>query len=228
MEREPQTLEAAIAVELRRRRREAGATQDELAAAMRGLGFDGWTRSVVAAMESGSRRLSLPETIALTAALRTSLAALLKDQEDPLQLSAYLDVRGPDVVPVLAGDQQVHQTDAATLSVLDRLEAYTKGNAILQAADQDAERRAARILGTDSLTVATAAFGQWGHSLTDERNRRVFESFGGELGPDGFARKPAKTVSPERLQAARGHVTRRLLRELRPAVRAIEAKREEG
>jgi len=51
-----------IRLSLRRARRSADMTQDELAATMRALGFD-WVRSTVAKVESGQRGVQAVEVV---------------------------------------------------------------------------------------------------------------------------------------------------------------------
>jgi hypothetical protein len=62
----------------------------------------------------------------------------------------------------------------------------------LQASEQKVEQEAARKLRVRPIDLAVAAFGLWGRSLTEERDRRA----------SGTSRQ------------AKGHVTRRLLAEL--------------
>jgi transcriptional regulator with XRE-family HTH domain len=78
----------------------------------------------------------------------------------------------------------------------------------------EAESKAAKKLGTTPHYVAYAARELWGHGLVAEREARLVER--GDL-PD----------SPRALQAARGHITRSLIEELAPAIRAHEEKRGE-
>jgi hypothetical protein len=69
----------------------------------------------------------------------------------------------------------------------------------------DAERIAARRLGVPFTAVVAAALATWGHGLTEERDARAAQ----RAGPGASARSA---------QAARGHVTRELYRELGPAI----------
>ncbi len=66
-------------------------------------------------------------------------------------------------------------------------------------ADQEVERRAAERLGVDARHLALAARRCWGHSLTEERDKRT---------PTGVL--------------SRGHITRTLLAELRPVLAEAE------
>jgi transcriptional regulator with XRE-family HTH domain len=88
------------------------------------------------------------------------------------------------------------------------------------AAEGDAERKAARRLGLDDpVELALAAIALWGHSLTEERDRRLEP-----LVPD-IAKLGGSNLSAgaRTLQATRGHITRRLLDELAPVLRPSKA-----
>ena len=74
---------------------------------------------------------------------------------------------------------------------------------VVDAANDEAEQKAARRFGVPSVAVSMAAFGRWGTGLTAERERRI-----AELASTRLDRRS--------VQAARGHVTRALLRELAP------------
>lgn len=73
-------------------------------------------------------------------------------------------------------------------------------------ADSLAESKAAAKLKTDAKYVSVAAFGLWGRSLTEERDRRL-------------ADRSDVDISARSRQAARGHITRELLQELEPVIR---------
>ena len=66
----------------------------------------------------------------------------------------------------------------------------------------EVELKAAKRLGVEPEAVSLAAFGRWGHSLTDERDAQVETAVAG--------------ASPRTAQALRGHVTRQLIAELEP------------
>ncbi|MEW2610235.1 hypothetical protein AB0937_08495 [Streptomyces sp. NPDC047880] len=78
----------------------------------------------------------------------------------------------------------------------------------------EAEAKAAKKLGTTAHYVAYAARELWGRGLVAEREARLGE-------------RPDLPDSPRALQAARGHITRALIEELAPAIRAYEEKRGE-
>ncbi len=66
----------------------------------------------------------------------------------------------------------------------------------------EAEQRVAKRLAMPAAHVGMAAFGLWGHSLTDERERRVAGRIGAE-------------VSDRSARMIRAHATRELEREVR-------------
>jgi len=83
-------------------------------------------------------------------------------------------------------------------------------------AANEAERKAASVLGVPALAVALAAHRRWEWSLTAEREHRLAGRFPG-LG--------VVEISPRKLQAVRGHLTRELLDELRPVLEGATEKK---
>lgn len=79
-----------------------------------------------------------------------------------------------------------------------------------ESAKGETETRVARSLSVPAWHVAVAAFGLWGHSLTDERERRVTEL----LSPSTPANS-ARTI--------RGHVTHELVTEIRHRLEEVKA-----
>lgn len=78
----------------------------------------------------------------------------------------------------------------------------------------EAEEKAARKLGEAKLVVAGVAFALWGRSLTEERDRLVgMEIERSQWDPD---------FTPRRVQAIRGHQTRRLLAEMSERIDAAK------
>lgn len=75
----------------------------------------------------------------------------------------------------------------------------------VEAAAGPVEVKAAYKFQVEPLDVSTAAFRNWGHSLTQERDSRFGEA--------------ARMLSFRNLLASRRHVTRNLLRELAPVVK---------
>jgi hypothetical protein len=73
----------------------------------------------------------------------------------------------------------------------------------------DAETKAARALRTSPVAVALPALSRWDHSFTEERDARVTQRVGD------------RATDARALQALRGHVTRQLMDELRPALNPV-------
>ena len=74
----------------------------------------------------------------------------------------------------------------------------------------EAERKAGKRLGVAPEIVGALSVARWGRGLSDERDARV-----------AAAVDRASEWDPRRIQALRGHVTRVLLEELRPALAEI-------
>lgn len=207
--------------------------QDELAADLRQLGSE-WTQPTVAAVESGSRRVRISELPFLCAILGCSVRDLLAGPGYVELAPDARRLRGEGVSIELAALQDAVMGLPAELvdqvsSVLAEAEASARESALIRRAwrelapdylddqweisrsvDNDAERAAARRLDQDEVTVAIAAFGLWGRSLTAER--------------DAQAADQAPVGADERsLQAIRGRVTRRLVDQLGARIREVDA-----
>jgi transcriptional regulator with XRE-family HTH domain len=182
-------FEDHLAERLRDVRQEAGLRQSEVARSMRALGL-AWSQATVSGVEIGRRELSTIELVAICGVLGTSLSDLVGRRGE-----------------VVVGEN-------ALLKVGRLNDAITSGRPLPLTPDQrfdaddEATRNAARTLGSHyarSITtdeVDQAARALWGVSLSVERESRLEENF-----------TPAST--PRQRQARRGHMTRRLLDELR-------------
>lgn len=96
---------------------------------------------------------------------------------------------------------------------LDRIEADDLRRVAVFAGE--AEEKAARKLGESKLVIAAVAFALWGRSLTEERDMLVgLEIEKSQWDPD---------FTPRRVQAIRGHQTRRLLSEMSERIAAAKA-----
>jgi transcriptional regulator with XRE-family HTH domain len=198
------TLGQVVAENLRRLREDAGFRQDDLARRSRLVGLD-WTASTVAAVETNRRAVALDEAFLLTMVLECSFADLL-DGDGAARLGSRAEVdletlrqlatgeKGGEVTGFTTSERSRAAREAEhelrrlrplwpkmTLNDLHRAE---------EAAEGEAERKAARRLGVDPVTISVIAHRVWGHSLTAERDEQA--------GPDAGA-------------AARGHITRALL-----------------
>jgi transcriptional regulator with XRE-family HTH domain len=200
------TLEQAIGAEVKRRREADGARQEQLAAAARKYGLK-WSQATIAAVELGRRKLSLGEL----AFLPLILSEALGDTDAGGQLFSIAELI-PDAaqdVDVAPGLRLPLSTVRMLLSGQAAADPAPPRQALALEASGDPERKAARKLGVPARAVVLAARKLWGHGLAEERERRL-----GAL----------EQLPRRRLQARRGGITRRLVRELEPVVRAARGR----
>ena len=171
-------------------------TQDELAASAQRLGF-AWSRSTVAAIEGGTRELSVAELLALPFILAEAGA------QHPGVVAAgftLFELVRPGPKDLLTLSDKLALSDQQARKYIGE-----GGPAYRVKADggvvTEAETKAAERLGVDVAELQAASYALWDGSLPHEREVRVSH------------RKPARTT-PRTLQALRGHVTRELLNEL--------------
>lgn len=147
---------------------------------MRLLGYSQWTKATVAAVELGRRSIDREELHALALVLGTSVA----DLED-------FDFETPGGAVIT----RKMQSDAASGKGL------ASGAWVDAGRDwpDDAEIKAAARLGMPPEKLRSLAVSLWGHSLSQERERRLGDVAG---------------LSQRSAQARRGHITRQLLVEL--------------
>lgn len=204
------------------RRLRGGQRQDELAVQLRQLGCE-WTQATVAAVETGRRRVRISELPPLCSALDCSISELLAgDGQVELpsgQLASLPTMRGVVTgetkfrsaarAPRYRRHDAAHERLERHARLAPTIDARSMATQIRPAAGGEAERNAARKLGTDPLTVTVAAFGLWGRSLTAERDAQVTD----QASADASARS---------LQAIRGRVTRRLVEQLQERIEEAE------
>lgn len=197
---EPQAVAPAVGVQVQRLRTERGWSQDELA---QRLGLPKWTRVQVARLERGSREgLGLDEALALARTLGVSVVALLP-KDVPLRLGG---ADGPTVPAttardLLEGTYEEERGGGEVIPTPDGL-LYLP---VEVSARSEAVVRAAQALGLTAEQVEEHALAEFGRGLVSERDRRLAEQV------------PAD-ASPRSRQAARGHVMRGLLAELRQSI----------
>lgn len=226
------SLSVAVARRVRAIREEGGVTADQLAEAARFVGL-GWQRGTVASLETGRREVTAAELLLLPLILgRCGVDATLLDLlAQPAALSAGVVAEPYGFRELLHGDNltvagegagfaiPAVQADLSTFpkitsELVHEIKAQLPGRvrladieAAARSAKLDAEQKAAVKLGRSPVQVAHAAHALWGQGLTAERDARVAE----KAPPDAEARS---------LQAIRGRVTRSLLAELEPVLRA--------
>jgi hypothetical protein len=217
-------LREVLAAGIREARQRLGLRQEDAAARVRACGLSTWIRGTVAQAEVGARRFALEEVLLLALAYETSLANLIAGDEDELvELTPQARLSVGALRAVLSGDQTALQslsTEAVDIpvrrggsatprsgrfpDVLAEAQRFGIGDWSLleHAFDEvnDAERHAARKLGTTPERLKVVATRRWGRTLAEERDHRLSEQ--------------ARSASPRSRQALRGHITRDLLAEL--------------
>lgn len=234
MEQQEQTPREVVGENVRRIREAAGARQEDVATAARGMGLS-WTRSKVAALERGDKSLDLAETVLLAEAIgevagqpvslsdlfagagavRLSRKMLLTRDalrrfvgDEPVQL-LLTDVPDQDVW-IQAAIAGVQAATEAVPAKLERMRLLAGPGVAMQtlvhaeAVVGEVEERAGRSLGLSKVEVAWLSVRLWGRTLGEERDARVTEDV------------PTATRS-----AMRGRVTRELVKELRARLEEV-------
>jgi transcriptional regulator with XRE-family HTH domain len=220
------SLGAVIGAGVKALRLEQELTQDELARRLRNVGLD-WDQGAVARLEAGGRGVSPEQELLLAWALGVERYRLVAGEDDQWVTlsprarwriaavrSAYAGANPGDMPAGDFEDPVKRSARRAAGAILGRAEQRAAAsklwpratvaqlNEVVEAVG-DAERKAARHLGVDPVTVSAAAHRKWGRSFTAERDTRA-----ADLVEEGAGRRA--------LQALRGHVTRQLLAELAP------------
>lgn len=203
-----------MAGNLKRIREASGRRQDDVAAEARRLGLT-WTRSTVAALETGRRELKIEELVALPVILGSALGKPVTALDlyacgDAISLTPAVALSTQELARALSGqrvsvrwlvdEERQRLIDEELPELADILSGFDDATVerALVAGRGEAEAKAAGSLGVLPGLVGAVAVHLWGRSLSDERDARA--------GSDGDARS---------LQARRGHATRALLAELR-------------
>lgn len=201
-----------LGARVRARRLECGLTQDETARRAQEYGLS-WDRASVAHIERGARELSVAELFLVPAILEIEIPDLLGKGAGSIALSETARAT-PKALAALVSGRSEDAMDDIRIRLPGARRALAKGLKLIQAAQAaasgEAERKAATRLKVPPIEVAIVAQQLWGRSLTTERDARV------------ESRSPTSTGRAR--QAVRGHVTRVLLTELEPALRARMAK----
>jgi transcriptional regulator with XRE-family HTH domain len=238
----PVPLHQLIGARLRALREGARLTQEVVAAQARAVGFADWARGTVSMIEGGHRRVTLEEFLALPLILYYAGAGQVRlvdlvSADAPAIINADTALAAGTLRAALAGRLAVESTPMSAASpapardteerrealVLWRRWASRRSDrsrepsaatlaAIAVESRTDALVSAARHLRCSPVAASLAAVVTHGRLLMAEREERVRQRLGeGERNP--------RTV-----QAIRGHVTRELLQELRPVVKAMTSK----
>lgn len=190
----PPGLNQLVAQNLERIRKERGWSQDEVASRGWRVGLP-WSRSTITALEGARRTLTVSELVLLALTLDTSVAELLAGRGNAL-LGDDTELSLSDVRALLSGNKE-----GADIRRRIHKARQAKYKRPMLAVNGEAEQKAARNLGVTSQAIADAAYDLWSQSLTEERDARLEEE-GSHL------------HSQRSLQALRGHITRRLVREI--------------
>lgn len=223
-------LREVVADGIKEARQRLGLRQEDAAARARAYGLPTWIRGTVAQAEVGARRFALEELLLLALAYEARLADLIAGNDDELvELTPQARLSVGALKAMLSGDQAAVlalSTEAVDIPARRRAPATSRSGRfpdVLAEAQRfgigdrsllahalnevsDAERHAARKLGTTPERLNLAAMRRWGRTLAEERDHRLSEQAG--------------DVSPRRRQALRGHITRELLTELEDELRA--------
>lgn len=162
---EPIGLNAVISANVASRRHVLGLTQDQLAQRCASRGLE-WTRSVIASIEAGNRRLNVDELLLLGASLDIAPIQLLHSDAELVRIGATV-YPGRDVRPLMtARPHAAWDREASAADVVADLRRIGLGSA---------EQKAAARLRLESGQVAEIARRLFGHGLTEERDARAPE-----------------------------------------------------
>ena len=168
-------------------RKRKGWTQEQAARAYREHGLAAWRTSTVGSLEAGMRHPGIGDVLLMCAALNATLDDLLRAASESGECTVEL---APGVT-------------VGTQALRDRLRGGG-GWAVTQpvagdAAPTEAERYAARRVGTSPAEVRRAAIALWSRNFDEERDARI----------EGVAAMTSRSR-----QARRGHVSRQMLAEI--------------
>jgi transcriptional regulator with XRE-family HTH domain len=222
MENHEQTIRDVVGENVRRIREAAGARQDDVATAARGVGLT-WTRSKITALERGEKALDLAEAVLLAQVMGriagepVSIADDLLAGDGAVRLSRDIVLYRESLRRFLGGDpvkmlnKDTPGGAARAREAMARMPALLKRMSMLAGDDcpitsmihaetvaGETELRAGHTLGLTKIEVAYLSVGLWGRTLTEERDRIVGED-----------------LPPASRAAKRGRVTRQLVDELR-------------
>ncbi|MDT3441297.1 helix-turn-helix domain-containing protein [Pseudofrankia sp. BMG5.37] len=194
------TVGQVVGENLRRIREERRLTQHEAALRCQTAGLP-WTRVRVAAVERGAREsVDLGTLRVLADAFDVELAEFFAGAGDVI-LSPRAQQTRAGLRAALRGVSTTSEIGASdrVLSVLDDETPIVRLRSHRRVVSVDADQALAERLSVELADVLRAADGLWGHSLTEERDRRV-----AALGD----------LEPGERQAHRGHITRELARDV--------------
>lgn len=211
------TLQKVLAENVRKVRQETDLRQDEVAARARAAGL-AWTSITVATIEAGQRDIAAEELLLLpivfdrplddfittdSPVVRVSDTAALLTETLRAVVSGKWNTRPPGArraIPYLSEELDARVVKALKKFRLD--ENQLTYFLVAEGRRGEAERKAAQTLKVDPADVTACAIALYGRDLTTERDVRAEDA----LSEDQDRR------------AIRGHITRKLLDELRQAL----------
>lgn len=188
-----------VGVRVAHLRTRVGARQEDVAQAAQQLGL-AWTTSVVTQIETGRRNVSIEELMLLPTVLyrvgvpRLSFAELVASAV-PVALTERVTVEPSDIRETIRGRSAPHLAPAFA--------AFVGGESDVLV--DEATRKIALALGVNPVQVHEASLRLWGCSLAEKRDAELAAVISGG-------------ASRDTIRAKRGHITRRLLPQLRMSV----------
>lgn len=171
-----------------------------------------WTQAAVATVESGDRQLVLEELVAFARVFGLPIAELLPVTNEGERFPSVRIGSDGLLLPAfrwyLSGGHQGNRDDDHQRKSLDRDDFDTEyADTLLE--HEETVRKAAGRLGVDRQTVQRVALELWAMSLPRRRDADLAD----QLREQGLTK-----VAIRSRQALRGHITRRLLAQMRAAI----------
>ncbi len=227
----PVNIHELLGKGLRAARLENGWRQQDASNEYRAAGLLTWTPLAVGQVENGTRKPSIGDYLMACTAVGKSLADLIPDVDEEVDLGSRTTMKASAIKAVLSGvsPDELPNADFNTPGDSWLAEAYSRGRAMRDTLEPrlrpiwdnaprairredtrhaflpatEAEQRAADRLGVLAVQVKAASRVIWGRDFEEERDSRV-----------GNGGVPAQS-----LQARRGHATRAMVEELRDYLR---------
>jgi transcriptional regulator with XRE-family HTH domain len=182
-------VELVVGRRVRELRTQQNWTQDEFARRLRETGFASWSRSTVAALENGGKRLEMADLVALSVVLDTDMASFLASDAEWVSLSSDIEMRTNALVKLIHGcsPREIAKEDFRPTSrgegfdlylrtvLHSLLDSLARSELAPRLADPqpELEQYLARQLGTSPSLIALASLVLWGRTASEERDRRA-------------------------------------------------------
>ena len=234
----PMQIHELLGAGIRAARLRKGWRQQDAADRFRMYGLPTWRPVAVGQVETGVRKPSIGELLLACAALEVSVADLIPDVDEPIDLGAGATMSAAAVRALLSGDWEnfPHNPEDFAIPGEEWLEDILRSagserdrqKALVEplmdrsprelspeelhrvfVPPTEAEAHAAARLDAEPAQLKFAALALWGRSFEEERDARA----GGDA-----------DLQPRTLAARRGHATRVMLGELRAFLTGAEGK----